>query len=134
MCTYLRWWIVHQLHDVYTCLGYVAFILPSRHLVHCSTDALLASDYDDFQAEGWKTKDLIPLMRKHETYQRACNNREVHGFEGPIKVSFGNHTYPIAQEFLRAAESQGIPTTDDLQNLVTAHGMYSTLVLMYVYL
>lgn len=34
-----------------------------------------ASDYDDFQAEGWKTEQLIPLMKKHETYQRASQNR-----------------------------------------------------------
>lgn len=47
------------------------------------------------------------------------SNRDIHGFEGPIKVSFGNYTYPIMQDFLRAAESQGIPTTDDLQDLVT---------------
>lgn len=45
--------------------------------------------------------------------------RDIHGFEGPIKVSFGNHTYPIKDDFLRATESQGIPTTDDLQDLVT---------------
>ncbi|OQU95094.1 hypothetical protein CLAIMM_01350 isoform 1 [Cladophialophora immunda] len=81
-----------------------------------------ASDYDDFQTKGWTTKELIPLMRKHETYQRACNNRDLHGFEGPIKVSFGNYTYPIMQDFLRAAESQGFPVTDDLQDLVTGHG------------
>jgi alcohol oxidase len=81
-----------------------------------------ASDYDDFQAKGWSTKELIPLMKKYETYQRACNNRDIHGFDGPIKVSFGNHTYPIMQDFLRAADSQGIPTTDDLQDLVTGHG------------
>lgn len=81
-----------------------------------------ASDYDDFQAKGWTTKDLLPLMRKHETYQRACNNPDIHGFEGPIKVSFGNYTYPIMQDFLRAAESQGIPVTDDLQDLTTGHG------------
>ncbi|KAL3466856.1 GMC oxidoreductase-domain-containing protein [Aspergillus heterothallicus] len=81
-----------------------------------------ASDYDDFQAKGWTTDELIPLMRKHETYQRACNNPEIHGFNGPIKVSFGNYTYPIAQDFLRAAESQGIPVTDDLQDLKTGHG------------
>ena len=49
-----------------------------------------ASDYDDFQAKGWTTKELLPLMRKHETYQRASQNRDIHGFEGPIKVSFGN--------------------------------------------
>ncbi|RAK95104.1 GMC family oxidoreductase [Aspergillus ibericus CBS 121593] len=81
-----------------------------------------ASDYDDFQAKGWTTDELLPLMKKHETYQRACNNRDVHGFEGPIKVSFGNYTYPITQDFLRAAESQDIPVTDDLQDLKTGHG------------
>lgn len=81
-----------------------------------------ASDYDDFQAKGWTTKELIPLMRKHETYQRASQNRDIHGFDGPIKVSFGNYTYPIMQDFLRAAESQDIPVTDDLQDLVTGHG------------
>lgn len=37
-----------------------------------------ASDYDDFQAKGWSTKELLPLMRKHETYQRASHNRYVH--------------------------------------------------------
>lgn len=81
-----------------------------------------ASDYDDFKMKGWETKNLIPLMKKHETYQRACNNRDIHGFEGPIKVSFGNYTYPIMQDFLRAVESQDIPITDDLQDLVTGHG------------
>ncbi|KAJ4858101.1 GMC oxidoreductase domain-containing protein [Trichoderma breve] len=81
-----------------------------------------ASDYDDFQAKGWTTQELLPLMRKHETYQRASQNREIHGFEGPIKVSFGNYTYPIKDDFLRAAESQGIPVVDDLQDLVTGHG------------
>lgn len=54
-----------------------------------------------------------------ETYQRACNNRDIHGFDGPIKVSFGNCTYPVMQDFLRAAESQGFPVTDDLQDLKT---------------
>jgi len=80
------------------------------------------SDYDDFKMKGWTTEELIPLMRKHETYQRACQNRELHGFEGPIKVSFGNYTYPIMQDFLRAVESQDIPVTDDLQDLDTGHG------------
>ncbi|KAL2421745.1 Alcohol oxidase 1 [Exophiala dermatitidis] len=81
-----------------------------------------ASDYDDFQAKGWTTKELLPLMKKHETYQRACNNRDLHGFDGPIKVSFGNYTYPIMQDFLRSAESLGFPVTDDLQDLKTGHG------------
>ncbi|KAK8058466.1 alcohol oxidase [Apiospora phragmitis] len=81
-----------------------------------------ASDYDDFQAKGWTTEELLPLMKKHETYQRASHNKDVHGFEGPIKVSFGNYTYPIKDDFLRATESQDIPTVDDLQDLSTGHG------------
>jgi len=31
-------------------------------------------------------------------------------------------TYPIAQDFLRAAETQDIPIVDDLQDLKTGHG------------
>ncbi|RKL20986.1 Alcohol oxidase 1 [Fusarium oxysporum] len=81
-----------------------------------------ASDYDDFQAKGWTTEELLPLMRKHETYQRHSVNPDIHGFEGPIKVSFGNYTYPVKDDFLRAAESQGIPFVDDLQDLSTGHG------------
>ncbi|KAK3290341.1 GMC oxidoreductase-domain-containing protein [Chaetomium fimeti] len=81
-----------------------------------------ASDYDDFQAKGWKTEELLPLMKKHETYQRASHNRDTHGFEGPIKVSFGNYAYPIKDDFLRAVETQGVPIVDDLQDLRTGHG------------
>jgi len=31
-------------------------------------------------------------------------------------------TYPIKEDFLRATESQDIPTVDDLQDLSTGHG------------
>ena len=102
-------------------LGHQAFTIANTFVPQMYTRAS-ASDYDDFQAKGWTTKELLPLMKKHETYQRACNNKDIHGFEGPIKVSFGNYTYPIAWDFLRAAESQGIPVTDDLQDLTTGHG------------
>jgi len=54
----------------------------------------------------------------------AYEYRDIHGFDGPIKVSFGNYTYPVMQDFLRAAESQGIPTTDDLQDLVTGQYVF----------
>ena len=58
-------------------------------------------------------------------------SRDIHGFDGPIKVSFGNYTYPVMQDFLRATESQGIPTTDDLQDLVT--GQYEVLQLQFFF-
>ncbi|KAK3342110.1 GMC oxidoreductase-domain-containing protein [Lasiosphaeria hispida] len=110
-------------------LGGRGAIVPAAHILGggSSINFMMytrasASDYDDFQAKGWSTKELLPLMKKNETYQRASHNRDTHGFEGPIKVSFGNHTYPIKDDFLRAAESQGIPFTDDLQDLSTGHG------------
>nr|AAF02495.1 alcohol oxidase 2 [Ogataea methanolica] len=80
-----------------------------------------ASDYDDWESEGWTTDELLPLMKRLETYQRPCNNPDLHGFDGPIKVSFGNYTYPNCQDFLRAAESQGIPFVDDAEDLKTSH-------------
>jgi len=73
-----------------------------------------ASDYDDFQAKGWTTKELIPLMKKHETYQRASQNRDSHGFEGPIKVSFGNYTYPVMQVSYRLPKPTVSYTNDPL--------------------
>ncbi|KAL9009582.1 MAG: hypothetical protein Q9173_005402 [Seirophora scorigena] len=54
--------------------------------------------------------------------EELATNRDLNGFDGPVKVSFGHYTYPVAQDFLRATEPQGIPTTDDLQDLVTGHG------------
>ncbi|SPQ19818.1 45e84a23-995f-4418-a1ef-61bed34424a4 [Thermothielavioides terrestris] len=110
-------------------LGGRSAIVPAAHVLGggSSINFMMytrasASDYDDFQAKGWTTKELIPLMQKHETYQRASHNRDIHGFDGPIKVSFGNYTYPIKHDFLRAVESQGIPVVDDLQDLKTGHG------------
>ena len=61
----------------------------------------------------------IASIPNYLLFNRLRRIRDIHGFEGPIKVSFGNYTYPVMQDFLRAAESQGIPTTDDLQDLVT---------------
>ncbi|EAQ90071.1 hypothetical protein CHGG_06690 [Chaetomium globosum CBS 148.51] len=110
-------------------LGGRSAIVPAAHVLGggSSINFMMytrasASDYDDFQAKGWKTEELLPLMKKHETYQRASHNRDTHGFEGPIKVSFGNYAYPIKDDFLRAVETQGIPIVDDLQDLKTGHG------------
>lgn len=54
----------------------VPLIIQQANLVQMYTRAS-ASDYDDFQAKGWTTKELLPLMKKHETYQRACHNKYV---------------------------------------------------------
>ena len=109
LCSYLGRWLLDQFYGESDTL---ILNFKRSHSTSKMYTRASASDYDDFQAKGWTTKELLPLMRKHETYQRACNDRELHGTEGPIKVSFGNYTYPIAQDFLRASESQGMNEQD----------------------
>ncbi|GJE96582.1 alcohol oxidase [Phanerochaete sordida] len=80
-----------------------------------------ASDWDDFKTEGWTCKDLVPLMKRLENYQKPCNNG-THGYDGPIAISNGGQIMPVAQDFLRAAHAIGVPYSDDIQDLTTAHG------------
>jgi alcohol oxidase len=47
----------------------ISTCLPNSTKVPQMYTRASASDYDDFQAKGWTTKELIPLMKKHETYQ-----------------------------------------------------------------
>jgi alcohol oxidase len=79
------------------------------------------SDWDDFKMPGWTAKDLLPLMKRLENYQKPVNN-DTHGYDGPIAISNGGSVNPLAQDFLRASDNVGIPFNDDLQDLDTAHG------------
>ncbi|KAI0260664.1 alcohol oxidase [Gloeopeniophorella convolvens] len=79
------------------------------------------SDWDDFNTEGWKGEDLVPLMKRLENYQKPTNN-DTHGYDGPIAISNGGQIQPVAQDFLRASHAIGIPYSDDIQDLKTSHG------------
>ncbi|KAF5362905.1 hypothetical protein D9758_007131 [Tetrapyrgos nigripes] len=79
-----------------------------------------ASDWDDFKTEGWTARDLLPLMKRLENYQKPVNN-DRHGYDGPIAISNGGSVTALAQDFLRASDAIGIPFSDDLQDLDTAH-------------
>ena len=68
-----------------------------------------ASDYDDWNTEGWAFKDLLPLARKvslgtwslnkqfilthcsmkTETYHLRNQEPKLHGKEGPLNVTYG---------------------------------------------
>ncbi|KAH9837721.1 GMC oxidoreductase-domain-containing protein [Rhodofomes roseus] len=65
-----------------------------------------ASDYDDWETvygnPGWGSRDLLPLLKKCETYQVAPG-KETHGYEGPLKVSYGGHFTNLGQQFLDVA-------------------------------
>ncbi|PFH47219.1 GMC oxidoreductase [Amanita thiersii Skay4041] len=79
-----------------------------------------ASDWDDFKTPGWTAKDLLPLMKRLENYQKPTNN-QTHGYDGPIAISNGGSVSALAQDFLRASDAIGVPFSDDIQDLDTAH-------------
>ncbi|KAI0053899.1 GMC oxidoreductase [Auriscalpium vulgare] len=79
------------------------------------------SDWDDFKTEGWKYQDLLPLMKRLENYQKPTNN-DTHGYDGPIAISNGGSITALAQDFLRASDSIGVPFSDDIQDCNTSHG------------
>ncbi|KAL1739535.1 alcohol oxidase-like protein, partial [Schizophyllum fasciatum] len=61
-----------------------------------------ASDYDGWAAPGWTTEELLPLLRKMETYQEEPG-LPTHGYDGPLKVSHGGHLSDVAKQFLDVA-------------------------------
>ncbi|KAG2111065.1 GMC oxidoreductase-domain-containing protein [Suillus cothurnatus] len=81
-----------------------------------------ASDFDDWQADGWESKNLIPLMKKLETYE-VQPDLPTHGYSGPIKVSSARYKLNAGQEFIRVGTTyhkrQYAEDTDDLETCNT---------------
>ncbi|KAG9090208.1 hypothetical protein FS749_000743 [Ceratobasidium sp. UAMH 11750] len=80
-----------------------------------------ASDYDDWNTSGWKSNDLLPLLRKTETYHLGAG-RETHGYDGPAHVSYADCYAAVAQEYLDVVAKLGVPLVEDVMNLKTGHG------------
>ncbi|KAI0685099.1 hypothetical protein BC835DRAFT_1291050 [Cytidiella melzeri] len=68
----------------------------------------VASDFDDWEKvhenTGWGAKDLVPLLKKTENYQVADGKDDVHGYGGPINVSYGGIMTNVGQDFLDVAK------------------------------
>ncbi|KAI9453449.1 alcohol oxidase-like protein [Lactarius psammicola] len=67
-----------------------------------------ASDYDDWETvyrnPGWGSKDLIPFLRKIETYQ-VPGGGSTHGTDGPLGVSPGGFFTDLGEQFLQVART-----------------------------
>ncbi|KAG2055151.1 alcohol oxidase-like protein [Suillus hirtellus] len=81
-----------------------------------------ASDYDDWGVDGWESENLIPLMKKLETYE-VHSDRPSHGYDGPIKVSSGGCKLGVADEFIQVGTTyhkrQYADDTNDLETCNT---------------
>ncbi|KAI0294579.1 alcohol oxidase [Russula brevipes] len=67
-----------------------------------------ASDYDDWETvhenPGWGSRELIPLLRKTETYQGVASGAPTHGTDGPLTVSLGT-SLELGEQFLQVART-----------------------------
>ncbi|KIP06402.1 hypothetical protein PHLGIDRAFT_72751 [Phlebiopsis gigantea 11061_1 CR5-6] len=63
-----------------------------------------ASDYDDWEKKfsnpGWGSKEIIPLLKKTETYEVDRGKDDVHGYSGPLRVSYGGAFTNVGKAFL----------------------------------
>lgn len=84
-----------------------------------------ASDFDDWDQEGWAFEDLLPLARKMETdHLTSGQDPQLHGSTGPLEVSYGGHQSEIGKQFVAATKSCcDVPFKDDIQDFKTGHGL-----------
>jgi len=73
-----------------------------------------SSDYDNWRQQGnngWSWNDVLPYFLKSENNEMGKS--EFHNDSGPIMVSNKKIKLKMLDEFLNAAEEQGIPKVDD---------------------
>ncbi|PIL25969.1 hypothetical protein GSI_11723 [Ganoderma sinense ZZ0214-1] len=103
-------------------LGGRAPVVPCGQCLGGGSSINSASDYDDWTTvhgnAGWSSKELLPLLRKCESYEVAPG-KPTHGYSGPLKVSYGGAFLEVAKEFLDVAakydRTRGF--TDDINGL-----------------
>ncbi|EPE31319.1 FAD/NAD(P)-binding protein [Glarea lozoyensis ATCC 20868] len=75
-----------------------------------------AADFDSFNADGWAFKDILPFMRKFETFHGYGNSR-VHGYDGPVHISDGGFCVPRVESMIfESAARSGYDYIEDAQD------------------
>jgi choline dehydrogenase-like flavoprotein len=71
-------------------------------------------DYDewaDLGCDGWDWENVLPFFRKAEGNARGAD--DLHGADGPLKVTDQSEPRAISRAFIEAAAQRQIRTTDD---------------------
>ncbi|WP_106477990.1 GMC family oxidoreductase [Phytohalomonas tamaricis] len=75
-------------------------------------------DYDSWAREegctGWGFDDLLPYFIRSEGNESLAN--ELHGTNGPLKVSENRYRHPLTQAFVRAGQEIGLPYVNDFND------------------
>ncbi|RYP89172.1 hypothetical protein DL770_004544 [Monosporascus sp. CRB-9-2] len=91
-------------------INFMVYVRPQR------------SDYDSWNTPGWSTNELLPYIKKLETYH-GPGDAERHGYNGPVHVSSGTYRAKASEDdFIRAAGEVGYQEFGDLQGLDANNG------------
>ncbi|ATJ83116.1 choline dehydrogenase [Halomonas beimenensis] len=74
-----------------------------------------ARDYDAWAeagCEGWDYAHVLPYFKRAESH--ALGGDDYHGDDGPLRVSPGTPTDPLARAFLEAGEQAGYGASEDV--------------------
>ncbi|KAG6228723.1 hypothetical protein E4U34_004040 [Claviceps purpurea] len=85
-----------------------------------------ACDFDSWNTEGWDSKSLIALAKKLETFHLHGPeyDKSIHGYSGPIGVSYGTYEPLAHHDITAAAVAMGEKLVVDMQNFTTATGIF----------
>lgn len=85
-------------------------------LVHVRGAPLDYNSWRDMGAEGWGYEDVLPYFIKYERDHRGPG--PYHGGEGPLGIELAGWKNPLADAFIAAAESIGLPRNYDFNGPV----------------
>ena len=74
----------------------------------------MASDYDRWRQmgnQGWSFDDCLPYFRRLESYPGG--ESELHGGDGPVKITQDEYRNEIGETFLAACAEVGLPSIAD---------------------
>ncbi|KAM0327527.1 hypothetical protein ACHAQA_005817 [Verticillium albo-atrum] len=81
------------------------------------------SDFDSWKSEGWSADEILPFLKKLETYH-GPGDKSLHGDSGPVHVSNGTFRSEFSEsEFIKATSKVGWPEIKDLQTLDANNGV-----------
>lgn len=77
------------------------------------------ADFDSWKTDGWYAKDMLPLLKKLETFHQdePGIDKEKHGYDGPIHVSDGGFRGTSEKQFMETVKKLGYKEIVDLQDL-----------------
>jgi len=84
------------------------------------------ADYDGWAhacgCPGWGYDDVLPYFKKAEDNSRLAGN--LHGVDGPLKVSDQAYTHPLTDAWLKACQQAGLPYNADFNDQRAGCGLY----------